>query len=663
MSVTAYPTLRLKLTMPQALKLQFLPAIPGSNAAAAAADAQAAAAQAEAAANAAVAATANKVDRTGDVMTGFLTLNADPTASLHAATKHYVDVQGSSGIPEAPNDGALYGRQSLGWAAAQPLDADLTSLAAASATNAIYYRSATNTWATVTIGSNLTFTGGTLAATGGGGGGAPTTAEYITSSTDATLSAERVLTNTASITWDFSTPGQAKANTAAGGGNVSNSGTPTVGQYGKWVTATTIQGVAPATVLSDIGAQPAGSYQVVDATLTALAAYNTNGLLTQTATDVFTGRTLTGPAAGISVSNGNGVSGNPTLALANDLAALEGLAGTNNIYYRSGADTWSSVTIGTGLTFAAGTLAATGGGGTATPVPPQGRLTLTTGTPVMTATVSGATTIRYTPYVGNQLGLYDGTSMVMTTFTELSNITTNSSTGSAGPAAVATNSNYDLFVWSNAGTPTLTRGPAWTNDTTRSAGTALVMVNGIWLNNASITNGPAASRGTYVGTVRSNASSQIDWILPVIGSPPTAGVFNVWNAYNRVDVAATVQDNTATWTLGQTAFREFNSGTTYEIRFLMGLQEDAVRMHVQSSATAASTGDYVLIGVGIDSTTTPTGPRSNGTNQPLIFGASSTVYSSTFLGYHFIAALEATTAVQTATVYGPYNGMTAQMRM
>jgi len=88
----------------------------------------------------------------------------------------------------------------------------------------------------------------------GGGGGAPTNAEYITAATDPTLTAERVLTNTASITWDFSTPGQAKASTTAGGGNVSNSGTPTSGQYAKWVTATTIQGVAPATVLSDIGA-------------------------------------------------------------------------------------------------------------------------------------------------------------------------------------------------------------------------------------------------------------------------------------------------------------------------------------------------------------------------------------------------------------------------
>lgn len=60
--------------------------------------------------------------------------------------------------------------------------------------------------------------------------------------------------------------------------------------------------------------------QGLDATLTSLAAYNTNGLLTQTAADTFTGRTITGTANQVVVTNGSGVSGNPTLATPQDIA-------------------------------------------------------------------------------------------------------------------------------------------------------------------------------------------------------------------------------------------------------------------------------------------------------------------------------------------------------
>ena len=48
----------------------------------------------------------------------------------------------------------------------QAYDADLTALAALSGTNTIYYRSASNTWTAVTIGSGLSFSGGTLSYSG-----------------------------------------------------------------------------------------------------------------------------------------------------------------------------------------------------------------------------------------------------------------------------------------------------------------------------------------------------------------------------------------------------------------------------------------------------------------------------------------------------------------
>jgi hypothetical protein len=79
----------------------------------------------------------------------------------------------------------------------------------------------------------------------------------------------------------------------------------------------------------------------LDATLNALASYNTNGIITQTAADTFAGRSIVAPAAGITVSNGNGVSGNPTLALADDLGAVEALATTGYVK-RTATDTWST---------------------------------------------------------------------------------------------------------------------------------------------------------------------------------------------------------------------------------------------------------------------------------------------------------------------------------
>jgi len=67
----------------------------------------------------------------------------------------------------------------------------------------------------------------------------------------------------------------------------------------------------------------ADTKQAGDATLTALAAYNTNGVLTQTAADTFVGRTLTGTANQITVSNGDGVAGAPIFSIPSD-AALPG---------------------------------------------------------------------------------------------------------------------------------------------------------------------------------------------------------------------------------------------------------------------------------------------------------------------------------------------------
>lgn len=267
-------------------------------------------------------------------------------------------------------------------------------------------------------------------------------------------------------------------------------------------------------------------------------------------------------------------------------------------------------------------------------IQPQGRLTLTTLTPVLTATVSGATTVFYTPYQGNLVPLYDGTNFTPTAFAEISQTTADAT---KSPAAVAASSCYDTFAWSDSGTVRATRGPAWTNTTTRSAGTALTLVNGIYLNNASITNGPAASRGTYLGTICSNGSSTIDYIFGASAAGGTAAVLNVWNAYNQVAVGTTVLDSTASWAYRTTTWRSANNSTTNRITFVQGLAQNTVECQyiAQTDEWALTGGSF---GCGVDSVT----------NAPLgavghlrVQGSAPSRYVGVpGIGQHFVQAME-----------------------
>jgi hypothetical protein len=74
----------------------------------------------------------------------------------------------------------------------------------------------------ITIGSGLAMTGTTLSASGGGGG-APDSADYLVKTANASLSAERVVTDSTSITANWGTAGQVAFERAALTGDVTAS--------------------------------------------------------------------------------------------------------------------------------------------------------------------------------------------------------------------------------------------------------------------------------------------------------------------------------------------------------------------------------------------------------------------------------------------------------
>ena len=359
---------------------------------------------------------------------------------------------------------------------------------------------------------------------------------------------------------------------------------------------------------SNVGVGDAGLLSIAGLT-TASGSY-----LFATANDVYT--TGISTVYGRSVLAASGVESLVTTTLT---------AGTGILLsYNSGTDTvtisTSGLVIGTNVQAYNSVLASTFAGG---------RLTLESGVAISTTDQTAKTILYYTPYSHSSIGLYDTTNSVWTPY--------NFTQTSLALGTLSSGVNYDTFMYSNSGTLTLAAS-SWASNTART--TAISLQDGVYVKTSDKSH-------RYLGTFRTTATTTTE------DSEAKRFVYNVNNQVPRhsLGVLGYVNDNAAvTFTLSSlNTWVALNGGVGNKCEWVNGLTSTC--MLVGESFAVAGAAGYVIIGIGIDSTT----------NGDFIVLQSDNTATSTFgrgaskayvftLGYHFIS-LNGYTTGGTATIY------------
>lgn len=254
----------------------------------------------------------------------------------------------------------------------------------------------------------------------------------------------------------------------------------------------------------------------------------------------------------------------------------------------------------------------------------EGRLTLTSGTAVTTADVTGAGTLYFTPFHGNRVALFDGSAWALYTFTELSLVLT-----------LTSGKPYDVFLYNNSGTLTL-ETLVWTNDTTRA--TALALQHGVYVKSGATTR-------RYLGTLYASGANTTE---------DSAAKMYLWNYYNRMPRHGRVADATASWAYTTATWRQANAAAANQVDLVVGVSDSPVWVTVWAAALNA-TQVYLNVAVAEDSATVPTitaGGLTGGLAGGFIVPITAVLVKVPAVGRHYYAWLEASQAAGTTNWYG-----------
>ncbi len=245
------------------------------------------------------------------------------------------------------------------------------------------------------------------------------------------------------------------------------------------------------------------------------------------------------------------------------------------------------------------------GGGQTAGITPGGYLTLSSDSNnvIITADTT-STTVYYTPYVSNQVPIWNGTTYTIFNVTQLV-LTLNSS-------AHLVNTIYDVCVFLNASVPTLATGPAWSNSAagagargTGGASAQISRVNGLWVNTNQIT----GANGVNTYTIPANQCTVVGTILisSVAGSITnnlSAGQnrrWGTWNFYNRLPIQLQIADPATSWSYSSiTRASDGTAGNAGTV--LSGLAEEPTYVSFNQNVNINSPNGST-IGLGLNSST------------------------------------------------------------
>lgn len=236
------------------------------------------------------------------------------------------------------------------------------------------------------------------------------------------------------------------------------------------------------------------------------------------------------------------------------------------------------------------------------------RLTLTSGVPVTTADVTGASTVYLTPYKGNQVALYTGARWLLHSLTEIH----------LDLAGLTAGKNYDVFLHNASGTLTLSLSSAWTDDTTRAD--ALAYQDGVRVLASDHTK---RLMGTIRATGETTTESSLLRRFVANEAKPVATVGSVLKSGN--------------WSYNSNTWRYANNDASSRVEFLCGGRGhvDGIGLHLMRSV-----GGEASLGID-DATGNPSGVFGAYTSM----GTGNSAYNSQINtdlaeGYHFVSCVE-----------------------